>query len=81
MHSKSDNIEIMSHDEADEVIEELDWVKNKKGTVNPFNDRNKCFQYIATVALNHEEVGNNSQRKSKIKLFISKYNWNRIRER
>ena len=23
MHSKSDNIEIMSHDEADEVIEEL----------------------------------------------------------
>ena len=35
-------------------------------------------QYIATVALNHEEVGNNSQRKSKIKLFISKHNWNRM---
>ena len=27
-----------------------------------------------TVALNHEEIGENPERKTKIKLFIGKYN-------
>ena len=102
MHSKNDNIEIMSHDQADKVIEELfelplcryqirletsmkssdfifdcahlldykfhkkilncigsyidspDLIKSKKSTINPVNDADKCFQYSATVALNHE---------------------------
>ena len=31
-----------------------------------------------TVTLNHEEIGKNSQRISKIKHFISKYNWRGI---
>ena len=106
----SDNIKIMTYDEADEVIEELfeslfhryqigletsmwgidftfdcvsflhykcykinlkcvgwyidspDWMKNKKATINPISDDDKCFQYTAKVALNHEEIGKNSQR-------------------
>ena len=103
MHSKSDDIEIMINDEANEVIKELfdsiknrykknlesmkgsefvfdyvhllyykcheinlnrgrlyidspDWIKNKKATIHPINKKDKCFQYTATVALNHEEI-------------------------
>ena len=42
-------------------------MKNKKATINPVLDDNKCFQYTATVALNHEETRNHPQRISKIK--------------
>ena len=37
-----------------------DWIKNKKATINPINDDDKCFQYAATVTLNHKEIGRNS---------------------
>ena len=46
-----------------------DWIKKKKA---PKNEDDKCFQYAATVALNHEEI----KRISKMKPFINKYNWN-----
>ena len=52
--------------------------KNKKATINPINDGNKFFQYVAIVVLNHEEIGRNSQRLSRIRSFISKYNWKEI---
>ena len=33
-----------------------DWIKNKKATINPINQKDsKCFQYVVTVALNYEE--------------------------
>ena len=35
---------------------------------------NECFQYTATVALNHEEIKNDLQRITKIKSLINKYN-------
>ena len=88
MHSKSENIEIMINDEADEFIKELFdslksryqndlyykchkinlsgcgsyidstyWIKNKKATINPINEKdNKYFQYAVTIALNYEEI-------------------------
>ena len=107
MHSKSDNIEIMINNEADEVTKEifysvgnrykndlesikssdfvldyvhllyykyhkkylnfsgsyidfLDWIKNQKATINPINKKdNKSFQYVVSIALNHEEIGKN----------------------
>ena len=34
-----------------------------------------CFKYAITVALNHQNTENHPQRISKIKPFISKYNW------
>ena len=50
-----------------------DRIKNKKATINPINEKdNKCFQYAVTVALNHEEIKKDSQRKAKIKPFINK---------
>ena len=32
-------------------IETPDWTKNKKCTVNPQNDDNKCFQYCDTFSI------------------------------
>ena len=123
MDSKSDNIEIISHDKTDEVIEEnftslisrhqieletqmkvSDFIfyfvnllyykcqkikfnrsgwyidsrngtNNKKATIKPINkDDNKCFQHATTVALNFDKIGKNSQKTSKIKHFLNKYN-------
>ena len=57
-------------------IDSPDWIKNKKATINPINKQdNKCFQYAVTVALNHEKIGKHSERITKIKSFINKYNW------
>ena len=50
-------------------------VKKFKKTVNPknMNDEN-CIP----VALNHKDIGRDSQRISKINTFITKYNWKAI---
>ena len=43
-------------------IDSPDWIKNKNATINPSNKKdNKCFQYAVTVALNHEEIGKDSE--------------------
>ena len=54
-------------------IDSPDWMKNKKATVNPINKKDKCIQYVVTVALNHEETGKHAGRITKIKPFINKY--------
>ena len=56
-----------------------DWIKNKKPTINPKNDNDKCFQYETAVALNHEEMKGDPQRISKTKPFRNKYNWDGIK--
>ena len=53
-------------------------VENKKATINPQNNDDNCFQYDITVALNHQNIENNTQRISKIKPFIGQYNWKEI---
>ena len=51
-------------------IDSLDWIKNKKATTNPINKKdNKCSQYIATIALNHEKIGKNPEKIIKINLL------------
>ena len=56
-----------------------DWIKTKKVAVNPINKNdNKCFQYAKTVTWNHEEIEKHSERGTKIKPFINKYNWKGI---
>ena len=35
-------------------MDSLKWLKNKKATINPKNNEDKCFQYALTVALSHE---------------------------
>ena len=47
--------------------------------INPINNKdNKCFQYVVTVAINHEKNEKNSKRITKIKRFINKYNLDEI---
>ena len=52
----------------------LEWVINKRATINPKNKDNKCFQYSIIVALNHQNIENHSERISNIKPFIDQYN-------
>ena len=49
-------------------IDSPKWLKDKKSTINPKNNDDKCFQYAVK----------DPQRVSKIKPFIEKYNWEDI---
>ena len=59
-------------------IDSPKWLKNKKSTINPKNNDNKCFQYAVTLALNFDRIKKDPQRISKIKTFIDQYNWKDI---
>ena len=59
-------------------IDSPKWLKNKKSTINPKNNDNKCFEYAVTLALNLDNINKHSQRISKIKPFIDQYNWKDI---
>ena len=60
------------------------WVRvplqslNKKSTIYPKNNDDKCFQYVVTLALNLDTIKKDPRRVSKIKPFIEKYNWEDI---
>ena len=56
-------------------IDSQKWLKDKKSTIDPKNNDDKCFQYAVTLALNLDNIDNHSERISKIKPFISQYNW------
>ena len=59
-------------------IDSQNWLKNRKSTINPKNNDDKCFQYAVTLALNLDKIKKHPQRVSKIKPFIEKYNWEDI---
>ena len=61
----------LSRDES--YIDSPEWLNNKKATINPKNNGDKCFQYALTVALNYKQIKKDSQRISKIKSFIDQY--------
>ena len=55
-------------------IDSPDWIKNKKVTINLVNKKdNTSFQYAITVELNDKEIKKDTQRITKIKPFINKY--------
>ena len=43
-------------------IDSPKWLKNKKTTINPKNNDDKCFKYALTVALNYEQIKKDPQR-------------------
>ena len=59
-------------------IDSPKWLKDKKSTINPKNNDDKCFQYAVTLALSLDNIDNHPGRISKIKPFINKYNWKYI---
>ena len=69
------NLNKVSLSRGRSYIDSPKWLKNKKATINPKNEDDKCFQYALTVALNHEQIKNNPERISKIKSFIDQYDW------
>lgn len=54
-------------------IDSPEWVRRKKATINPETYDKNCFQCATTTALNHESIGKNHQRTSKIRPFINQY--------
>ena len=50
-------------------IDPSQWLKNKKSN-NKYKNDNRCFQYVITVRLNHQNIENNPERITKIKCFI-----------
>ena len=59
-------------------IESPKWLKDKKCTISQKVNDNKCFQYVATLALNINSIDKHHQRITKIKPFINNYKWNDI---
>ena len=59
-------------------IYSLNWLQDKKATINPKNKGDRCFQHPLTVALNYGKIKDHPERISKIKPFIDKYNWKEI---
>ena len=60
-------------------IKSPERLRNKRAALNPQNKKaDKCFQYAVTAALNHQNIRRDPQRISKIKPFISQYNWKDI---
>ena len=59
-------------------IESPQWIKNKKCTINPQNNDNKCFLYSIAFSLNYQNIKNSPERISKIKPFINSLNWDNI---
>ena len=59
-------------------IDSPKWLKNKKATINPKNNDEKCFQYAVTVALNYQDIKYNPERISNIKPFMDQHNCKEI---
>ena len=59
-------------------IDSPKWLKSKKATINLKSNYDRCFQYAVTAALIYQNIKYNSERISKIKPFINKYNWKEI---
>ena len=56
-------------------IDSSKWLKDKKSTINPKNNDDKCFQYAVTLASNLDNINKHPQRIYEIKPFIDQYNW------
>ena len=54
------------------------WLKNKKATIKPKNNDDKCFQYALTIALNYQNIKKDPQRISKTRPFTDQYDWKEI---
>ena len=46
----------ISLNRRDTYIDSPKWLKDKKSTINPKNNDNKCFQYAVTVALSLDNI-------------------------
>ena len=54
-------------------IDSSKWLKDKKSTINPKNNEDKCFQYAITSALNLDKIKKDPQRVSKINVTMKSH--------
>ena len=47
---------LISLNRVGSYIDSPKWLKNKKATINPEKNDEKCFQYAVIVALNHQNI-------------------------
>ena len=52
-------------------IDSPKWLKNKKSTINPKNNDDKCFQYAVTLALNFDKIKKTHREYLKLNLYRS----------
>ena len=50
-------------------IDSPEWMKNKKATINPKNNDDKCFQYALNVALNYQNITKTTSKEIKNQAF------------
>ena len=56
-------------------IKSTEWLRNTRAAINVKNkDDNNCFQYAITIALNHQSIGNNPDRKSELNNLLTNIN-------
>ena len=55
-----------------------DWLAKKKAIINRKNLDNKCFKWAVIAGLRWEEIGDNPERISKLRLYESELDWNEI---
>ena len=51
---------------------------NKKYTINPHNNDNRCFQYSVVLSLYQRHIKHHPERISTIKPFIDNFSWKTI---
>ena len=60
-------------------IPTLEWIANKKCTINPKNTKDKrCYLYAIVIALNYHEIPNHPERISNLIPFLPHYNWDNV---
>ena len=60
-------------------IKSPEWIANKKATINPKNEADKCFKYSIIDALHHNEFKSHPETLSNMHHFFScGYNWEGI---
>ena len=60
-------------------IKSPEWIANKKATINPKNEADKCFKYSIIDALHHNEFKSHPETLSNMHHFFScDYNWEGI---
>ena len=56
-------------------IESPKWINNKKRTINPKNEDDKCIIYAIIASLHDHDIDSHSERISELKPYINEYNW------
>ena len=52
-----------------------DWLMKKKAIINPRNSDIECFEWVIIAAMKWEEVVNNPERVSKLKIYEEEFDW------